>query len=428
MRATLRLMTRFTRTTSTLGALNLTTITFTQPLSTDASDSRTIDVCARIVSRPGDEDKPYLLFLQGGPGHEAPRPCLHPASPPWLPTALERYQVVMLDQRGTGLSSPVDERMLSTLSPDEIVDYLTHLRADAIVRDAEALRGILGVQRWSTLGQSFGGFSTLHYLSTYPESIENCYFTGGLSAVGRTAEEVYTETYRRMKSNSEAFYRRFPQLRKRVAELVERARAGRIVLPDGEVVCETRLRSLGMLLGSDDGWLSLYNLLNTDPESSQFLYDLAALLPYNGRNLLYFLIHESSYADGCTTGWAAERVIPEEFKADPTLLFGEHVFSEWCDSVPAFAPWKEVAQKISEIPWPQLYDADALARSGAQGAAAVYANDVFVPMNFSLETAALMPGVQVYLTSEHEHNGLRSGEPGEVLAHLFELVDGTRIR
>ena len=45
------------------------------------------------------------------------------------------------------------------------------LRADNIVRDAETIRNILTGSdgRWSVLGQSFGGFCAVHYLSNYPE-------------------------------------------------------------------------------------------------------------------------------------------------------------------------------------------------------------------------------------------------------------------
>ena len=44
-------------------------------------------------------------------------------------------------------------------------------RADNIVRDSEEVRrALLGPdQRWSILGQSFGGFCCLHYLSAAPE-------------------------------------------------------------------------------------------------------------------------------------------------------------------------------------------------------------------------------------------------------------------
>ena len=49
--------------------------TLTLPLVwDDPADTRTIDVFAAVVSREGGEDLPYLVFLQGGPGHEAPRP------------------------------------------------------------------------------------------------------------------------------------------------------------------------------------------------------------------------------------------------------------------------------------------------------------------------------------------------------------------
>ena len=47
-------------------------------------------------------------------------------------------------------------------------------RADSIVRDAEALRQELlpgdgAASRWAVLGQSFGGFCSLTYLSFAPE-------------------------------------------------------------------------------------------------------------------------------------------------------------------------------------------------------------------------------------------------------------------
>ena len=80
---------------------------------------------------------------------------------------------------------------------------------------------------------------------------------------------------------------------------------------------------------------------------------------------------------------------------------------------------------LAEVEWPRLYDADALASSGARGAAAVYVNDVFVPVEFSLETSRLLPGVTPWITSEHEHNGLRAGD---VLPRLIDLAHGRRVR
>ena len=399
--------------------------TLTVPLVwSDPSDTRTIDIFARVVSREGGEALPYLVFLQGGPGHEAPRPFHSSPSPAWLDEALAHYRVVMLDQRGTGLSSPVGDADLGR-GTAAIAEHLTHLRADAIVRDCEAMREHLGADRWSVLGQSFGGFTTLAYLSTDSASLDEVFITGGLSTVTRSADEVYAVCYDKMRSASENYYRRFPDHRDVMRRLVDHADAGDIVLPDGEVVSASRLRSVGSALGTDDGWQTVWSLLERDPSSNAFRYDLMHAMPFGGRNPLYFAFHESSYASGQATRWSAERVEPDDFRDDVTLFTGEHIRSEWTETVPAFQPWREVALELAEFEWPTIYDAEAIAASGATGAAAIYVNDVYVPLEFSLETARLLPGVTPWITSEHEHNGLRAGD---VLARLIDIAHGRRVR
>ena len=207
--------------------------------------------------------------------------------------------------------------------------------------------------------------------------------------------------------------------------LVDLADAGEIVLPDGEVVSRSRLRSAGSALGTNDGWQTLWSLLERDPSSNAFRYDLMHAMPYDGRNPLYFAFHESSYADGHATRWSAERTEPVDFRDDPTLFTGEHIRREWTETVPAFRPWRDVTLTLAEFEWPSIYDAAAIEASGATGAAAVYLDDVYVPLEFSLETARLLPGVKLWVTSEHEHNGLRSGP---VLSHLIDLAQGRRLR
>ena len=390
----------------------------------DPADGRTIDIHAAVVTREGGENLPHLVFLQGGPGHEAPRAFHSPAAPSWLDAALEHYRVVLLDQRGTGLSTPLGDDDLGRDST-ELAEYITHLRADAIVRDCEAVREHLGVQRWSVLGQSFGGFTTLAYLSTDAASLEHVYITGGLSAVGRHPDDVYALTYDKMRTESERYYRRFPAHRDAMRRVVDLAAAGELTLPGGEVVSVSRVRSVGSALGGNDGWQTLWGLLERDPRSNAFRHDLAAAMPFGARNPLYFVFHESSYADGHATRWSAERTEPDDFRDDPTLFTGEHVRREWLDTVPGLQPWREVTLALADFEWPSLYDAEAIARSDARGAAAVYVNDVYVPLEFSLETAQLLPGVTPWITSEHEHNGLRAGD---VLSRLIDLAHGRRVR
>ncbi|WP_193596132.1 alpha/beta fold hydrolase [Microbacterium sp. YJN-G] len=390
----------------------------------DPADARTIDVFAAVVSREGGEDLPYLLFLQGGPGHEAPRAFQSSSAPAWLEAALREHRLVLLDQRGTGRSTPVGDRDLER-GAGAVAEHLTHLRADAIVRDAEALREHLGAEKWNVLGQSFGGFTTLAYLSTDASSLDRVYITGGLSTLDRSPDEVYALCYDKMRDASERYYRRFPEHRDRMRRLADLATQGRLTLPDGEVVSLSRLRSAGSALGTNDGWQTLWSLLELDPESNAFRYDLAHAMPFSGRNPLYFAFHESSYASGHATRWAAERVEPADFAEDPTLFTGEHIRREWTETVPAFRPWRDVAISLAEHEWPVIYDAAAIRDSDARGAAAVYVNDVYVPLEYSLETARLMPGVKLWVTSEHEHNGLRSGP---VLEHLVDLAHDRRVR
>src|SRR3954465_5734030 len=191
-----------------------------------------ISVFAREVADPDGRDRPFLVFLQGGPGQEAPRPARGPTSPGWLDRALQDYRVLMLDQRGTGRSSPVGD--LSGMTPEQQADHLAHFRADAIVADAELLRRHLGVERWSILGQSFGGFFSLHYLSAAPQSLREAFFTGGVPPVARPVDDVYRATYATMLERNRRYYRRYPQDRGRVRALHDRLEAGEGVLPNGD--------------------------------------------------------------------------------------------------------------------------------------------------------------------------------------------------
>ncbi len=412
-------------TTRRLQDLTIENHTITVPLAwSDPDDGRTIDVHAAVVARDGGETLPYLVFLQGGPGNESPRAFHSPSAPNWLDAALEHYRVVLLDQRGTGRSTPVGDADLER-GTDELVEHITHLRADAIVRVCEAMRDHLCTVTWSVLGQSFGGFTTLAYLSTDAASLEDVYITGGLSALGRHPDEIYSATYDKMRTESERYYRRFSEHRDAMRRLADLADAGGIRLPSGEVVSVSRLRSVGMLLGTNDGWQTLWSLLEHDPGSNAFSYDLAAALPFSARNPLYYVFHESSYADGFATQWSAERTEPDDFRDDPTLLTGEHVRREWLDTVPGLQPWREVTLALAEVEWPRLYDAGAVAASGARGATSIYVNDAFVPFEFAMETSRLIPGVVPWITSEHEHNGLRAGD---VLERLIELAHGRRVR
>jgi pimeloyl-ACP methyl ester carboxylesterase len=392
----------------------------TVPLDHGRADGPTIEVYAREIAATDGRDLPYLVYLQGGPGYEAPRPTSRPLSPSWLGRALKDYRVIMLDQRGTGRSTPYGS---PGADPAADAEYLSHFRADAIVRDCECLREHLGVREWSLLGQSFGGYCSLHYLSVAPDSLREVFFTGGLPPVGRPADDVYSATFETMRRLNQRFHRRFPQDIDRLRELLDRCDAGDIRTPGGEPISRRLMRTIGHPLGTDGGAEKLHHLLELDFHSPAFRHDVAGMMPFVGRNPLYSVLHESSYADGGRTNWSADRVQPDDFQDDSVLLTGEHLFPWHFGDESGLRPYREVAMGLAGRDWPRLYDADVLSQVGVPCAAVVYADDPYVDRRFSEETADLLPGMHRWLTDEYLHNGL--GTDGyRVLDRLIELVQG----
>jgi pimeloyl-ACP methyl ester carboxylesterase len=391
------------------------------PFGAPGADGASLTVFAREVADPEGRDRPLLVYLQGGPGQEAPRPTRLPTGPAWLDRALQDFRVLMVDQRGTGRSTPVGS--LPGMTPQQQADHLALFRADAIVADCERLRQALGVDTWSLLGQSFGGFCSLHYLSVAPEALREVLFTGGVPPVGRPVDDVYATTYATMRERNARYHRTYPADRVRLRDVLARCDAGEVVLPDGDVMTARRFRQVGNVLGMSDGAARLHYLLERDPASPAFAHDLAQALPFQGRNPLYAAIHEACYADGEATRWSAERVLPDDFREDPTLLTGEHVFPWSFDDDSALRPLREAADLLAEREWPRLYDADVLASCVVPCAAAIYHDDPYVDRAYSLETATMVPSMRTWVTDEYEHNGLRAdGE--RILDRLIRMARG----
>jgi pimeloyl-ACP methyl ester carboxylesterase len=393
--------------------------TFDVPLDHGDEAGERITVFARELVHPEGRDRPFLVFFQGGPGFEAPRPTRSPNGPGWVGRALEDFRVLMLDQRGTGRSSPIGA--LAGRSPDEQAEYLAHFRADAIVRDAEWIRRELGVERWSVLGQSFGGFCVTTYLSLAPDRLREAFITGGLPALGARIDEIYARTYARVLDRTRRYYERYPADRDRVRRIHDLAAAGEVRLPSGDQLTPRRFRQLGQMLGMSDGAEELHYLLELPPDSPAFLHDVEEAVSF-ARNPLYAVLHEASWADGGTTRWSAERMLPAEYEA-PELFTGEHVYPWMFDDYGELAPLREAAGLLAEREWPRLYDPDVLEANQVPVAAAIYAGDMYVERVFSEETAGRIRDLRMWITNEYEHNGLRAdGE--RILGRLIDLARG----
>ena len=387
------------------------------PLVHGTDDPRTITVFTREVAAVDGADRPYLVFLQGGPGFEAGRPVAPPIG--WVKRALDEYRLLLLDQRGTGRSTPVGDIPGDT--PEAQAEYLTHFRADSIVRDAELIRRELGVDRWSILGQSFGGFCAMTYLSFAPDGLKEAYITGGLSPIGRPVDDVYTATYARMAERNRDYFERYPEDRDRVRAIVADLESEDIRLPSGDRLTSRRFLQLGSALGMSDGPERVHHALELPLGSRAFLHDVEPGMGF-ARNPIYATLHEACYADGGATRWSGERLLPEEFREE--LWFtGEHLFRWMWDDYGELHSHKAAADLLAEQDWPRLYDPEQLARNEVPAAATIYVDDPYVDRAFAEETARQIKGMRPWITNEYLHNGLREG--GEhLLGRLFDLAKG----
>jgi pimeloyl-ACP methyl ester carboxylesterase len=388
-----------------------------------------LEVFARELVDPekAADDLPLLLFLQGGPGGEGPRPL----GGGWIAEALKKHRVILLDQRGTGRSSPVDGRVISGFaSATQAADYLACFRGDAIVADAEHLRTtVFGGRRWATLGQSYGGFLTLVYLSLHPSALTRCYVTGGLPPATFSAEQVYAATYRRQAARNREFARLYPSDVALLGSIADSLEA--TVLPTGEPLTVERLQQLGQSFGMSTGLDEVHWLLDTALTPSGDLSDafLASVVRSTGFDggPLYAVLQEVIYHQGTRSpGWAAQsehdRWPAFASTARPLQLTGEAIFPWMYEQHRALQPFRGAAEELAgRTSWPSLYDLDRLAANEVPVAAVQYYDDPYVDLDLALATS--VGNLDVWITNEHLHDGLRvAGDT--ILPKLFDLAAG----
>jgi pimeloyl-ACP methyl ester carboxylesterase len=169
------------------------------------------------------DDLPLLVFLQGGPGGKSPRPTK--GSPSWLAEALKTHRVILPDQRGTGRSTRIEAATMAAVRRcgEAAADYLGHFRADSIVDDFEhARKTLFPGKRWESLGQSYGGFLTLTYLSALPRSARRLLRRRRpRQPPSLDADEVYRRTYPRAAAKTRLYYKRYPDDVARVAAIAD---------------------------------------------------------------------------------------------------------------------------------------------------------------------------------------------------------------
>ena len=407
---------------------------FQLPLDHHQPDGQQIAVFAReLVTLAKDkQDLPWLVFFQGGPGFQSPRAS---GESGWLKRLLQDYRVLLLDQRGTGHSSVINQDTLANLSASEQADYLTHFRADSIVRDAEAIRIKFNIEKWATFGQSFGGFCTLTYLSLFPDSLLRCYVTGGIPSITRDADDVYQATYNRVTDKNNDFFAQFPDAQQMCCEIAQYLLENAVTLPNGQRFTVEQFQLIGINLGRSGANLPLYYLLESAfitcngqrQLSYSFLNQMQQEQGYL-TNPIYAILHESIYCQGFASNWSAHRVREQHarfnYQVGSAFMFtGEMVYPWMFEQLETLKPLRATANLLAEKQdWGHLYDATVLSENRVPLACAAYADDMYVELDYTRETLANIPMAKAWITNEYEHNGI--GVDGEkILSRLVEMAN-----
>ncbi len=403
--------------------LVLTEHAFLLPLDHTNPTGEKISIFAREVVSPAKEhqpDLPWLIYFQGGPGFPAGRPL---ANTGWLSPALKNYRVLLLDQRGTGRSTPANFQSLARRgSPQNQADYLKHFRADSIVKDAEMIRKIfINETPWSVLGQSYGGFCAATYLSFAPEGLREAIITGGIPSIGFSIDDIYRASYKRCRKKNQRYYQQYPEDVHTVSEIVTYLKNNPTFLPSGIRLSPEHFLQIGLAFGTQRGFETVHYLLaEAFIEGSKgrelnyaFLRGIENSLSFDV-NPLYALLHESIYCEKNASAWSAARVLAEfpEFDLEhssPYFFRGEMVYPWLFEQCPALQPLKPVADLLAAFKdWPPLYDLSILRRNVVPCAAIVYYEDMYVDAEFSQTVAENIKGLKLWITNEYEHDGIRT--------------------
>jgi len=388
---------------------------------------------------------PYLVFLQGGPGFEN---GLMGSSGFAGEIHDQGYQTLWLDPRGTGLSTPISADTLppNLKSDQDIANYFKYFRADSIVNDCESIRQILigdkpdeEDRKWTIMGQSFGGFCAITYLSFHSEGLKEVFITGGLAPLGDNPDPSYECTIRKVINRNNIYYTKYPKDIERVRNIATYLEANNVVLPNGGHLTVRRFQQLGIDFGMASGIDRVHQIVlraANDLElfgrlSYKVLQTVEQNQSFDG-NPIYAILHEPLYCQGQAPRWSADRIVQTvpQFswshvknlsENEPIYFTGEMIFPHMFDDYANLRPLKGAAEILAQDDsWGPLYDLNQLAKNKVKVSAATYFEDMYVPFELAQETAAKIHNTEQYITNQLAHSGLRE-DPKDLMKRLFQL-------
>ena len=248
------------------GAGSARCATYRVPEDRGTEGGRTLDL--NIVVLPAREERHApdpILFFHGGPGAGATSLAPLFERSRWR----DRRDIVLIDQRGTGESGPLDCPLESL---DDLLDELASFgvprvkdcreRLDAnlslyttsiAVEDLEEIRGALGAPQVNLIGGSYGTRVALVYMRRYPKSVRTATLRGVAPPTFSLPSTFDADSMRALEGvladcAADARCRAaFPDLRAeldRVVERLEREPGATRIRADGKMTTVTVTREL----------------------------------------------------------------------------------------------------------------------------------------------------------------------------------------
>ncbi|MBX2884879.1 MAG: alpha/beta hydrolase [Granulosicoccus sp.] len=212
------------------------------PLDPADPDGDVIELSlARLSAYSNQTSADALAFIAGGPGQSAIE------SYPGVQTAFDKIRehrdIYLIDQRGTGKSSPLlcPEAVSSgavlefdaaavKASASECRESLSldpeFFTTSIAVQDLDSIRQRLGIDQWNLYGVSYGTRVALHYLRRFPDQVRTLILDAVVPpdvALGATlaldAERAFDLMLKRCKADT-ACDARFPALGEKTRELI----------------------------------------------------------------------------------------------------------------------------------------------------------------------------------------------------------------
>lgn len=174
------------------GRVDARCATFRVAENPEAPDGRQIELfVARIPALAPEPEADAVTLINGGPG--ASSVALYVDLEPVFAALRQRRDIVVLDQRGTGRSAPLECGNLEDATYEFDPDLIRRATAQCLedisgdpryyttsmaVEDLEALRRALGYETWNLYGVSYGTRVAQHYLRRYPDAVRTVTLDG----------------------------------------------------------------------------------------------------------------------------------------------------------------------------------------------------------------------------------------------------------